>query len=176
VDSGFIFQKTEGSFAKPPSRRGIVEPQPMDLASRATIRSTNRYNTSAIGSLIYGADYTTERVSLGFNLSRTREIKRPRAYHTIIYVELSITRSTPRHILFLTPLPGGGAASHYGEASPEKHYFDTPEPQSLPRKALHVADIKANDTTMFSPCRFQSNSLVSSLGGFAAERDDDEEL
>jgi hypothetical protein len=100
----------------------------MDLTSRATIRSVNRYNTSAIGSLIYSADYITERVSLGFNLSRTREIKRPCAYHTIIYPEPSITRSTPRRILFLTPLPGGGGASHYGEASPEKHYSNALEP------------------------------------------------
>jgi hypothetical protein len=55
-----------------------MEPQSLDLASRATIRSANRYNISAIGSPIYGTDYTTERVSLRFNLSRPREIKWPR--------------------------------------------------------------------------------------------------
>jgi hypothetical protein len=60
----------------------------------------NRYDISAIGSSIYGTDQTTERVFLGFHLSRPREIKRLRAHHSIIYLESSITRSTPeRHLL-----------------------------------------------------------------------------
>ena len=110
-----------------------------------------------------GTDLPTETLHK-FNLSRMREIKRPRAQHTVIHLEPLIMRLTARRLSFLTQLPGGSAASHYGEASPESRYSDDPEPRSLPRKVLHVADIKASDLTAFSPCRLQSSSLVSSLG------------